>query len=185
MKHLTAGGTDQYAGHHVATIDTGCVARQPLSRLFGRHLYESRHDGFQHPPPRLLAIPAGTGVLALLLFALASIGALRPAWIIASTGLAVAWAGYVAWNHASEGAARSRAWPTEPWLRAAAGLLALTLLVIVYFMVEGISKIVLALTIRPLPNWGWLLASGLLGVALSFYLWADMPVTAAWRTAIS
>jgi len=64
--------------------------------------------------------------------------------------------------------------------RPEAGLLALTLLVVVYFMVEGISKIVLALTIRPLPNWGWVLASGLLGVALSFYLWADMPVTAAW-----
>jgi hypothetical protein len=80
----------------------------------------------QGPPPRLLAIPAGTGVLALLLFALASIGALRPAWIIASTGLAVAWAGYVAWKHGPEGAVRSRARPTEPWLRAAAGLLALT-----------------------------------------------------------
>jgi uncharacterized membrane protein HdeD (DUF308 family) len=64
--------------------------------------------------------------------------------------------------------------------RPEAGLLALTLLVVVYFMVEGISKIVLALTVRPLPNWGWVLASGLLGVALSFYLWADMPITAAW-----
>jgi uncharacterized membrane protein HdeD (DUF308 family) len=64
--------------------------------------------------------------------------------------------------------------------RPEAGLLALTLLIIVFFMVEGISKIVLALTVRPLSNWGWVLASGLLGVVLSFYLWASMPLTATW-----
>jgi uncharacterized membrane protein HdeD (DUF308 family) len=43
----------------------------------------------------------------------------------------------------------------------AAGLLVLTLLLLVYFMVEGISKVIFALTIRPFPNWGWLLASGI------------------------
>ena len=34
-------------------------------------------------------------------------------------------------------------------------LVTLTLLLIVFFMVEGISKVIFALTIRPLPNWGW------------------------------
>ena len=43
----------------------------------------------------------------------------------------------------------------------AAGLLVLTLLLLVYFMVEGISKVIFSLTIRPFPNWGWLLASGI------------------------
>ena len=33
------------------------------------------------------------------------------------------------------------------------GLLTLTLLLIVFFMVEGMSKIIFALTIRPFPNW--------------------------------
>lgn len=46
----------------------------------------------------------------------------------------------------------------------------LALLMIVYFMVEGMSKVVFALTVRPLENWGWVLASGLLGVAISLYL---------------
>ena len=36
-----------------------------------------------------------------------------------------------------------------------AGLLAITLLLLVCFMVEGISKVIFALTIRPFPNWGW------------------------------
>jgi uncharacterized membrane protein HdeD (DUF308 family) len=60
------------------------------------------------------------------------------------------------------------------------GLLTLTLLLIVFFMVEGMSKIIFALTIRPFPNWGWVLASGVIGILLSFYLWASLPVTAIW-----
>ncbi len=61
-----------------------------------------------------------------------------------------------------------------------AGLLTLTLLLIVFFMVEGISKIIFSLTIRPFPNWGWVFASGLVGILLAFYLWANTPVTAIW-----
>lgn len=60
------------------------------------------------------------------------------------------------------------------------GLLIMTMLLIVYFMVEGISKVIFALTIRPFPNWGWVLASGLVGIALAFVLWANMPLTADW-----
>ena len=61
-----------------------------------------------------------------------------------------------------------------------AGLLTLTLLLIVFFMVEGISKIIFSLTIRPFPNWGWVFASGVIGILLAFYLWANTPVTAVW-----
>jgi uncharacterized membrane protein HdeD (DUF308 family) len=60
------------------------------------------------------------------------------------------------------------------------GLLIMTVLLIVYFMVEGIAKIIFALTIRPFPNWGWILASGLVGILLSLILWANMPLTADW-----
>lgn len=60
------------------------------------------------------------------------------------------------------------------------GLLTVTLLLIVFFMAEGLSKVVFALTIRPFPNWGWVLASGLVGIVLSLILWASMPVTAVW-----
>ena len=62
----------------------------------------------------------------------------------------------------------------------AQGLLTVTLLLIVFFMIEGISKIVFALTIRPFPHWGWVLASGLVGIVLSLVLWASLPVTALW-----
>jgi uncharacterized membrane protein HdeD (DUF308 family) len=61
-----------------------------------------------------------------------------------------------------------------------AGLLAITLLLLVYFMVEGISKVIFSLTIRPFPNWGWVLASGIVGILVALYLWASLPVTAIW-----
>jgi uncharacterized membrane protein HdeD (DUF308 family) len=48
-----------------------------------------------------------------------------------------------------------------------AGLLFFSVLFVVYFMVEGIVKTIFALSIRPFPNWGWVLASGLVGIALS------------------
>jgi uncharacterized membrane protein HdeD (DUF308 family) len=60
------------------------------------------------------------------------------------------------------------------------GLTTITLLLIVFFMIEGIAKIVFALTIRPFPNWGWVLASGFVGICLALLLWASLPGTAAW-----
>jgi uncharacterized membrane protein HdeD (DUF308 family) len=46
----------------------------------------------------------------------------------------------------------------------------LALLLVIFFMVEGIAKVVLALTVRPLANWGWILVSGLIGIAISIFL---------------
>jgi uncharacterized membrane protein HdeD (DUF308 family) len=60
------------------------------------------------------------------------------------------------------------------------GLLIMTILLIVYFMVEGFSKVIFALTIKPFPGWGWVLVSGVIGILLAVYLWSNMPVTAAW-----
>ena len=66
----------------------------------------------------------------------------------------------------------------------AQGLATITLLLIVFFMIEGISKVVFALTIRPFPNWGWVLASGLVGILLALILWANLPVTAVWLVGV-
>jgi uncharacterized membrane protein HdeD (DUF308 family) len=62
----------------------------------------------------------------------------------------------------------------------AEGLLTITLLLIVFFMIEGISKVIFSLIIRPFPNWGWVLASGVVGILLALFLWASLPVTAVW-----
>ncbi len=60
------------------------------------------------------------------------------------------------------------------------GLTTVTFLLIVYFVVEGISKVIFALTIRPFPNWGWVLGSGVLSIGIAFVLYASMTAFSAW-----
>ena len=64
--------------------------------------------------------------------------------------------------------------------RPGEAVVTLALLLIVFFMVEGFAKLVFSLTIRPLPSWGWVLASGIIGILLSFYLLANLDTTAVW-----
>ena len=61
-----------------------------------------------------------------------------------------------------------------------AGLLVFSALLIVYFMVEGMAKVSFALTIRPFPNWGWVLAAGLVSIALALYLWTNFAGISEW-----
>ena len=61
-----------------------------------------------------------------------------------------------------------------------AGLLFFSVLFVVYFMGEGIVKVIFGLTIRPFPNWGWVFASGLIGILLSVYLWANLSTVSEW-----
>jgi uncharacterized membrane protein HdeD (DUF308 family) len=58
-----------------------------------------------------------------------------------------------------------------------AGLLIMTVLLIVFFIVEGVSKVIFALNIRPFVGWGWVLISGIVGILLGAYLWANMPLS--------
>lgn len=64
--------------------------------------------------------------------------------------------------------------------RPGEAVVTLTLLLIVFFMVEGFAKLIFSLTIRPLPNWGWVLASGIIGILLSLYLLTNLTTTAVW-----
>ena len=81
---------------------------------------------------------------------------------------------------------KSRAMMTVPSLRPrlAQELVRIALLLIMFFMIEGNSKVVFALSIRPFPNWSWVLASGLVGILLVLILWADLPVTALWLVGV-
>jgi uncharacterized membrane protein HdeD (DUF308 family) len=49
----------------------------------------------------------------------------------------------------------------------------LAILLVVFFLVVGIAKVVVAFAVRPLPNWGWLLVSGLIGIGLAIFLGAN------------
>jgi uncharacterized membrane protein HdeD (DUF308 family) len=60
------------------------------------------------------------------------------------------------------------------------GALALTVVLAVFLIVEGIFKIVMALRVRDHGGWGWLLASGILSLVLGFLIWAEWPASGLW-----
>ena len=130
---------------------------------------------------------------------LAVLGVVAIALPIVSTVAAVIWMGWVlliggavivlhallAWR-----------WPDSVWsfligllyLAAGAlilyapltGVLSLTIVMAVLFMVEGFIEIVQAFRLRPLEGWGWLLFSGLAALAAGVLMAYQLPVSAAW-----
>jgi uncharacterized membrane protein HdeD (DUF308 family) len=60
------------------------------------------------------------------------------------------------------------------------GAAALTLLLAVFLVVEGIFKIIMALRVRDHRGWGWLLASGILSLILGAMIWAQWPTSGLW-----
>jgi uncharacterized membrane protein HdeD (DUF308 family) len=60
------------------------------------------------------------------------------------------------------------------------GAAALTLLLAVFLVVEGIFKIIMALRVRDHRGWGWLLASGVLSLILGAMIWAQWPASGLW-----
>ena len=68
--------------------------------------------------------------------------------------------------------------------RPEAGILAIMLLMLVLFMVGGIARIVFALMIRPMPDWGWILGSGIVAIVCSVILIGSLPNAAAWLLGI-
>lgn len=60
------------------------------------------------------------------------------------------------------------------------GLLTLTFLLALFFMAEGFLKIIWSIQIRSQKQWGWLLFSGLISLALGILIYQDLPSSAAW-----
>jgi uncharacterized membrane protein HdeD (DUF308 family) len=66
-------------------------------------------------------------------------------------------------------------------LRPIAGVLTLTLALIAFFILEGLSAILLAIEHRRhLPSWGWVLFSGFVDLLLAFLIWDGWPSSAGW-----
>jgi uncharacterized membrane protein HdeD (DUF308 family) len=70
-------------------------------------------------------------------------------------------------------------------VRPAAGVLTLTIALIVFFILEGVSAILLAIEHRRhLPSWGWVLFSGLVDLVLAFLIWDGWPSSAGWAVGL-
>lgn len=60
------------------------------------------------------------------------------------------------------------------------GLVTITLLLTILFVVEGIFKIALAVQLMPASTWLWLLISGLISLALGIMILSDIADNASW-----
>jgi uncharacterized membrane protein HdeD (DUF308 family) len=67
----------------------------------------------------------------------------------------------------------------------AGGAVSLTLVLIAFFVVEGIASIMYALEHRgPSGRWGWMLFSGLIDLVLAAMILMGLPGTAAWALGV-
>jgi uncharacterized membrane protein HdeD (DUF308 family) len=60
------------------------------------------------------------------------------------------------------------------------GILTLTLLLALTFIIQGIMEAVMAIRLRPHPSWFWLLLAGLVAMAVGLMLIAELPSSATW-----
>ncbi|GIX33761.1 MAG: hypothetical protein KatS3mg125_1717 [Lysobacterales bacterium] len=136
-----------------------------------------------------LTVAAGAVALVLPILA-AQAGAQALGWLLIANGLAQAL-----------GLVGIRAHPTFllKLISAALGVLLGTLLIraagdpsvllgallIVFLTIDGVARLVFALSIRPMRGW-WLLAlAGLLAILLAFTLWSVWPVASvAWPSVV-
>jgi uncharacterized membrane protein HdeD (DUF308 family) len=62
------------------------------------------------------------------------------------------------------------------------GLISLTLLLIVFFIIEGVLSIMYAFEHKKelSGRWGWMLISGIIDLILAAIIWGGLPETATW-----
>src|SRR5262249_58463150 len=62
------------------------------------------------------------------------------------------------------------------------GAISLTLLLIVFFIIEGVLSIMYAFEHKKelSGRWGWMLVSGIIDLILAAIIWAGLPGTAGW-----
>jgi len=64
------------------------------------------------------------------------------------------------------------------------GMMALTVLLGIFFAVDGILKIVFAFKARPEEGWGWVLFGGIVSVLMAVLIYAGWPITGMWAVGV-
>ncbi|CTQ55335.1 acid-resistance membrane protein [Roseibium album] len=60
------------------------------------------------------------------------------------------------------------------------GIISLTLLLALVFILEGAVKLAMAFKLKPMEGWGWVLFSAIIAISAGVLLVAGLPGTAAW-----
>ena len=59
-------------------------------------------------------------------------------------------------------------------------LASLTLILAIYFAIDGVFQLVWGFRLRPIKGWGWALFSGVVSLALGIMIWRQFPVSGTW-----
>ncbi len=64
------------------------------------------------------------------------------------------------------------------------GMLTITGVLLVYFLIDGIFGIISGFQAKPAEGWGWIVISGIASVFLACFLWSDWPVSGQYAVGI-
>jgi len=56
----------------------------------------------------------------------------------------------------------------------------ITFIMVIFFIISGIIRIITAIADRGQPNWGFVLFSGIIALILGIVIWAEWPVSGLW-----
>jgi uncharacterized membrane protein HdeD (DUF308 family) len=60
----------------------------------------------------------------------------------------------------------------------------LTIMLAVYFILDGIGEIAAGIKVRPADGWGWLLFGGIVSILLGLMIWRQFPLSGLWAVGI-
>lgn len=64
------------------------------------------------------------------------------------------------------------------------GAAVIGMILIVFFLLDGITRSLAAFQLRPMTGWGWQLFSGLASIVLAVLLWLDWPLSGLWAIGV-
>lgn len=64
------------------------------------------------------------------------------------------------------------------------GIVTLTILLIAFFVVEGMAEVIVGIRMRSEPQWIWVVASGIVSLLLAGLLFAGLPSSALWAVGL-
>jgi uncharacterized membrane protein HdeD (DUF308 family) len=151
-----------------------------------RQLASTIHDHWK------LFLAQGIVMMVLGLLAVA-----EPNVATVAVGIFVGWLFFVGGIFRALSVWQSRRMPGFPWsmltaalaivlgliliLRPLAGVLTLTMVLVAFFIVEGVTSIIGAIQHRQhLRSWVWVLFSGIVDLLLAYLIWAGWPSSADW-----
>lgn len=60
----------------------------------------------------------------------------------------------------------------------------LSIVLAVYFILDGLAEAIAGFTMRPRPGWGWMLVGGVVSMLLGAMIWRQYPLSGAWAMGV-